>query len=55
MEKQGPGFLGQKRRLSSLLGAARALETGDYLESVRGIPQARTLEWGAIPFSRGSS
>ena len=23
--------------------------------SVHGIPQARTLEWGAIPFTRGSS
>ena len=57
VEEQGPGLRGQKRRLSSLLGAARALETGDYLEgsSVRGIPQVRTLEWGAIPFSRGSS
>ena len=31
------------------------LDCGSPGSSVRGILQARTLEWGAMPFSRGSS
>ena len=48
-------YAGQEAPLSGLKGVQPPLPFGLPDSSVRGISQARILEWVAIPFSRGSS
>ena len=43
------------KSLQSCLALGNAMDCSLPGSSARGIPQARTLEWGAMPSSRGSS